>query len=327
MHVLDDYRRAEPARPQADPRSWEVPQDDRGRVTSRSRVALPGNGLLLVAALAAAAVNQGAYYRAAQWPVGILLLTALVAALRACPWSARDTRFWPVWACLALGGWVVIRAALAHDVSAAVPTLALLAGTLAIVTVARRTTDVDALATAVIAIGAVVALTGWVGVAWRISPWALQDQGLWRAATAITYANAAAALLAMLALVALGRLVSRPHPPLAAATVCLLLVGVGATLGRGGIVALLAGLAVLAGLLGVRALWRAALAPAIGSAIALAGLVPSMPANSPPRPLLAVMALARAVVCHNGKTKTLPQPAVEAHLRHGDTPGPCPSTP
>ncbi|MDQ4132789.1 MAG: hypothetical protein M3179_06175 [Actinomycetota bacterium] len=91
-----------------------------------SRVSLPGHSLLFVAALAAAALNQGAYYRAAQWPLAILLLAALVAALRACPWSVRDTRFWPVWAAVLLGGWVVIRAALAHDPSAAVPTLALL---------------------------------------------------------------------------------------------------------------------------------------------------------------------------------------------------------
>jgi hypothetical protein len=33
-------------------------------------------------------------------------------------------------------------------------------------------------------------------------------------------------------------------------------------------------------------------------------------------------------VCHKGKkTLTLPEPAVEAHLRHGDTSGPCPTDP
>jgi hypothetical protein len=29
-------------------------------------------------------------------------------------------------------------------------------------------------------------------------------------------------------------------------------------------------------------------------------------------------------ICHKGKTKFVPLPAVAAHLAHGDTPGPCP---
>ena len=33
----------------------------------------------------------------------------------------------------------------------------------------------------------------------------------------------------------------------------------------------------------------------------------------------------RQPVCHNGRTLFLPPPAFQAHLRHGDTAGPCPS--
>jgi len=29
-------------------------------------------------------------------------------------------------------------------------------------------------------------------------------------------------------------------------------------------------------------------------------------------------------ICHKGKTKNVPLPAVAAHLAHGDTAGPCP---
>ena len=32
----------------------------------------------------------------------------------------------------------------------------------------------------------------------------------------------------------------------------------------------------------------------------------------------------KATICHKGKTIRVAQPAVRAHLRHGDTAGPCP---
>ncbi len=33
---------------------------------------------------------------------------------------------------------------------------------------------------------------------------------------------------------------------------------------------------------------------------------------------------AAVVICHKGKTMELPEPAVQAHLGHGDSLGPCP---
>ncbi len=33
---------------------------------------------------------------------------------------------------------------------------------------------------------------------------------------------------------------------------------------------------------------------------------------------------ATVVICHKGKTMELPEPAVQAHLGHGDSLGPCP---
>jgi hypothetical protein len=32
----------------------------------------------------------------------------------------------------------------------------------------------------------------------------------------------------------------------------------------------------------------------------------------------------KVVICHKGKTKQVPPPAVKGHQKHGDTPGPCP---
>ncbi len=266
-----------------------------GRDGRRQPVAedrLPRHSLLLVATLAAAAANQGAYYGAGQVLVAGLLAAGLVTALIARPWSRHDIRFAPVWPAVGLAGWATMRAVVADDASAALPTVGLLAGVVAVWAIARRTRDVGALASAALAVGALVALTGWAGVAWRISPWARPDQGLWRAATSLTYANAAAALLAMLALLSLGRLVGRAASPLAVVTTSLLFLGVGATLSRGGMLAMAAGGVALAIMLGVGAVLRAALAPAIGALVALVGLLPSMPEASPsPRPLLAAVAL------------------------------------
>ena len=32
----------------------------------------------------------------------------------------------------------------------------------------------------------------------------------------------------------------------------------------------------------------------------------------------------KVTICHKGKTIRIAQPAVRAHMRHGDSPGPCP---
>ena len=253
---------------------------------------LPLHALLLVVALVVAIAAQGAYYGAGQRTVSVVLLLALVTALRARPWSRDDALLPPVWAGAVLAAWSAVSAAVAGDITAALPVIALLGGVTVVLLVIRRLTlgQRDALAAAVVVIGVLAAVTGWVGVAWRVTPWALEDQGLWRAATTLTYANAAAGLLVPLALLAVARRAARPGVP-AAVAACLLLIGVGATLSRGGALVLVVGAAVLTMLLGPGRTLRAAGPPTLGAVVALAGLAPSMAASSPPRPVLAVAAL------------------------------------
>lgn len=271
-----------------------------GPAAARRTAGLPTFSLLLVAALTAAVVQQGAYYRGAQVLVAVILTVSLVLAVRTRPWTRDDMRCPPFRLFALLGGWAVMSGALAGDPSAAGGTAALLAGVVVVAAVCRRTDERDGLVAAAVAVGALTAASGWVGVAWRIAPLALEDQGLWRAATVVTYANASAALLAPLVLVALGRSATRPRDPVASASSCLLLVGLGATLSRGGALALAVGVIALAVLLRPGRAVRAMVAPVSGSAIALAGLLPSMPAHSPSRPLLAgaalVLGLAAAAV-------------------------------
>jgi O-antigen ligase len=256
-------------------------------------LSLPGHALLVIAALTGAVVAQGAYYASGQRAVALILGAAVVVALRSRRWSKSDTRLAPLLACAALAVWAVASGALAGRLAGAGPTVWLLAGVAGVFVVCRRTTPAqrDALAGALLAVGVLAAVTGWIGVAWRLEPWALEDD-TWRAATTITYPNAAAGLLVPLALLSVARLVARPRSPLAALATCVLLVGLGATQSRGGALALVVGAVVLAGLLGPRAVVRAASPPALGAAIALAGLAPSFAAGSPPRPGLAAAALA-----------------------------------
>jgi O-antigen ligase len=255
--------------------------------------ALPFHGLVLVAALAAAILGQGAYYATGQRVVGVLIVVAAIAALRAQPWTRHDPSVPVLTACAALALWALLSAALAGGVAGARSTVALLLGVAAVIIVCQRTTPAqrDALVGAAVAIGALTAATGWIGVAWRYTPWALQDQGLWRAATTLTYANAAAGLLVPLALLALAQRAMRPRSPALALGSCLLLVGVGATLSRGGALALTIGIAVLAWLLGPARLLHAAGPPALGTVLALLGLAPSIPASGAPHPALAAGSL------------------------------------
>ena len=255
--------------------------------------ALPLHLLVLVAALAAAILGQGGYYPTGQRLVAVTLALATIAALRTRPWTRADASLAPLAAGAALAGWAVLSAALAGNAVSARATVGMLAGVAAVIVICRRSTPAqrDALAGAVVAIGALAALTGWVGVAWRHTPWALPDQGLWRAATTFSYANAAAGLLVPLAVLALARRVARPRSQGLVLGGCLLLVGVGATLSRGGAVALAIGLVVLAWLLGPVRLLRAAGPCALGATLALLGLAPSMPVGRPPQTILAVGAL------------------------------------
>jgi hypothetical protein len=154
-----------------------------------------------------------------------------------------------------------------------------------------RREDREILLAGVIGIGLLVALTGWLGVAGRVGLWAFQAQGLWRASSTLTYPNATAAVLASISLVVLGRLVATPGSVPLVLAAAGLLAGLAATMTRAGALALVVGLVVLTGLLGLGPTARAAVGPMAGALVAMLFLLPSMPAASPPRPVLALVGL------------------------------------
>jgi hypothetical protein len=250
-------------------------------------------GLLLLVAVAAGLLGQGAYYPSAQRPVGVLIATATLLGLATWPLTRDDLRLPPVVPALALAAWAVLDGLLLGAAGAGVGPALLLVGLVAVLLVCRRLgqEDREVLLAGVVGIGLLVALAGWLGVAGRAGSWAFQAQGLWRASSTLTYPNATAAVLAAISLVVLGRLIRTPGSvPLALAATGLL-AGLAATMSRAGALGLVVGLVVLAGLRGLGATARAVVGPVAGALVALMCLVPSMPAASSPRPALALVGL------------------------------------
>jgi hypothetical protein len=264
-----------------------------GRDGSSRHGAAGWAGLLLLTAVAVGLLGQGAYYTRVRWYLGLVVAAATVLALVVWPPTRDDARLPPVVAALALAAWVVLDAAL-HGVPAAGagPALLLL-GVVAVLLVGRRLDqeDREVLLLGVVGVALLVALAGWLGVAGRVGSWAWLGDGVWRASSTLTYPNAAAAVLVPVALLLLARLADAPRnlPLVLAATG--LLTGAAATMSRAAALALTVGLVVLAWLRGPRGTARAALGPCAGALVALACLVPSMPAAGPPRPALALAGL------------------------------------
>jgi hypothetical protein len=252
------------------------------------------SSLVLLLALAAAAFGQGAFFSAMRLFVVVLLVVAALLAVASRPLQMAELRDGFVLAGVLLAAWALIRAWAAGTPTSGITWALFGAGTVAVVLVCRRLSDSSRgmLLGGLLAVGVAVALTGWLGVALHLGPWGLRSQGLWRAATTLTYTNATAALLVPLALIALARLTTTPRAiPLSLAVLCLLMC-TALTLSRAGAAALVLGLLVLCWLLGVRRVVRAVAAPAAGACVALVGLAPSLRAGVPARPIYAAVAVA-----------------------------------
>lgn len=269
----------------AQPHARHAAQPDAAHPHTRP-AALPHAVLLLLAAITAAVVAQGGYYLPGRLFSGVLVAAALVLALRHRP---VNLGLLPI-PCAALAAWAVLRALLNGTFTHSLPTVATVGCLAASAFIAGRTNaDQRRLAASVlVGAGVVVALTGWAAVVWRIPSWSVVADGLARAASTLTYPNATAALLAALAVLALALPARSPAP---AAAVYALVVGVGATLSRAGLLALLAGLVALAVFNGARPTLRHAGPPLVGALVALGALAPSFPVAEPARVGLAVLGL------------------------------------
>lgn len=259
------------------------------------------SGVVLFAALAFVMVAQGGYFARGQ-PIIAILIAGAVATALACRRIRLGDFAHPVVVTSGLvAAWSLGRAAGLGTIGLGLGTAGLVGLTSATFLLTRSESEAAKrlLFDGVLVVGGVVAMSGWVGVAFRWEPLAIPTAGLWRAATVITYANAAAIVLVMLTLVGLGKLAAGRNAG-RSVLLMLLLLGAAATLSRGGALALLVGLSVLAFWIGPTRLLAVLVAPAAGVAVAFAGLLPALPQSAPPRPVLAVGALAAGMLVTAG---------------------------
>jgi len=245
--------------------------------------------VVLLAAVAAGVIAQGGFYLGGRLAVlGLVALAALVALVARTP---ADRRFVPMAAAaVALAAWTVVRGMTSGGHW---PTVLGTVGTLAALVIAAALTaraepaQREALVLGLTGVGVLVAVTGWVGVAFRVPIWAVAVEGqLWRASSTLTYPNAAAAVLCAVALLALAAFAARPASAPRALTAFVLVTGLGATQSRAGLIAFVVGLALLAWLLR-----RIFAGPLLGAVIAVGALLPTTPVNAAPRPWLAAAGL------------------------------------
>jgi hypothetical protein len=252
--------------------------------------------VLLVGAIGCAALQQGGFFLRGQISVAALLVAALLSAF---PVERHPDRLLglPFAAGALVVGWALVRAVPSGSLRSATGE-ALLLGSLAVVVTLARRMDARARALAIyglLGIGVVLAATAWVGVTWRVSPWALKGEGLWRGASTITYANATGCVLAALALASIALLETRRRALALSLVLTLLLLGLATTLSRAAALAFLVGFSVLIVLRGASVL-RVLAVPLAGAALAFVSLAPSLPELSRPRPLLALSGLALGLI-------------------------------
>ena len=251
---------------------------------------------MLVVAASYATVSQGAFY-AYQFRVlvGLVVLSLGLLAARRRPLAVGGHPMPRALALLAvvavISGWS------AGSPARAAPTVALAALLWSVFVVAREAepAEREALTTAVVALGALAAVTGTAAVALRRPPLALMDGGLWRAASTLTYANATAGFLLVPAFLALGRVVHGRRSAPWSLVGYVLVVGLLATLSRGGILAFAAGMLVFAVAAGLRRVVSRTWPVFAGAGVTVLGILPGLPDRLPARPGLAGAAVVAGV--------------------------------
>ncbi len=260
--------------------------------TSSARESLGAATALL--AIAVAALSRGAFFPDDYIVVLFILIGAcLVTAtdvwihLIGAPGIRSALLVWAAFTVFVAGRGLVAEVVAWREVT-------LLPAVVVVYSIARFSTksSQDILRYGLIVLGVVVAIVGWLGVVTHHQPWAIPNESAWRAASTITYANAAGSLMTVVLLMALV-CCSRLHGGVAYT----LLLGTMATLSRGSMLALTGGILVIVlqqrGIANAaHFLWR----PLVAAIVAMCALVPSLSVQTPRNVGLAVAGAALGLV-------------------------------
>jgi hypothetical protein len=247
-----------------------------------------------VVALAVGAVQRGGYNTTSRVAMLVLAAGGLAVSL-----VGRNRPAAPVLGALLVGavllvGSAVLSATVADDPAGALEPAGLVLLFVAGVAAAAATPVVarPLLVDALLVVAAVVGGSAWVGVVWRVFPMGYPVEGLWRGGSTLTYANAAAALLAMVLVLSVVR-IAADGPARWTVVLATYVAGVGlvATLNRAGIIAVVVGLLVAAVAARPVPLGRVVLRLALAVGVASAGVFAGVSTDRPAQPALAVVLL------------------------------------
>jgi hypothetical protein len=257
---------------------------DPGQHPSATTTAMSTLAAVVVGMTAAAVYREGAFY-----PLDAFGVAVVAAAIVAYVLLHQRDR-WATAASLTFGslvGWWLIRAVAEGNAGAFLPLGASIIGFLSAFLVIRLLGDADRrrVAMAVVAIGALTAAVGLVGVLWHWHPLAEHDAHHWLAATTLTY-PAAAAVVCMVGL--LLSLALDLQLPSVRGALCLCLAGLIATQSHWSLLALAGGALLVPPRRWVGALWPVAMG-------ALAGVIVVVASSGPHASWLGTLLLLVAV--------------------------------
>lgn len=256
--------------------------------------------LVLLAGLTYGCIAQGGFNRNQFLPFAVISSLAAVPLLFLSTTGHRR-RLLPIVglagvaaAAVLLGAW---RAGVPGRATATLASLGLATLALAVGATLPRAARAAGLA-GLLLLGSGVAVTAWWGAVVRRFPWGLDADGLWRGSSTLSYANATASVLVPLALAAAGWLAarrrggaSRRDPAVLGlhAALFVVLTGAGTTQSRAGAIALVVGLAVLAGR---DRRWLSTLVPAAaGAGVATLIAISTVSTSRPAAPGTALVGL------------------------------------
>jgi O-Antigen ligase len=252
-------------------------------------VGLSLSGWVLLVALAYGTIEQGAFHRDQFRVVGLLVTVAAVAHWGGAARTPISGRLVPACAAVVFGAIGLSVLVTDADLRSAAPTIALAAAVLVTIAIGSSLPDVAVVRVVdgVIVCGLIASATAWIGVAFHREPWGLVVQDIWRGSSTLTYANGTAALAGVALLLAVGRLRRTSHR-LGFLPAYGLGLGVLCTGSRAAALSVAIGLAILARQAGWSTTARTLAPVATACLIAGVGLLPSIAADGPARPGVAV---------------------------------------